>query len=193
MAYNNAIPQPGDRLIDSQGDILNNFIEIKNLIYVDHVTFAGALGQGKHNKVTLPLQAVAPVVGADNMFYNFNFPFTGRNEVYVRSQHFGPLQVDIAMTASSLGAALPVQGDPGWTLMPSGILMSWGRSTVATGPGLGVVHVLPPGLFGTIFAVYPVLEGNVVGSISLVSIDSNAQFTIRTSVNAFHRYLIIGV
>jgi hypothetical protein len=56
MSFNNNIPQPGDNLSDSQGQLLVNNISLNNSFGVDHYTFNDlTANNGKHNQVTTPL------------------------------------------------------------------------------------------------------------------------------------------
>src|ERR1700693_934013 len=100
--YNPNIPKPTDDPSVSQNDLLLNFGALQALIDVDHVDFAVA-GAGKHNKVTLPLQAVAPAFAAgENGVYNL-LPvagaLTGVDEIYLRKQ-ISTGGTNIPMTAS---------------------------------------------------------------------------------------------
>lgn len=55
MTYNNAIPQPGDELSVSQGDILTNFQVLNNSFGVDHYPYNDlTANNGKHNQLTTP-------------------------------------------------------------------------------------------------------------------------------------------
>ena len=137
MAYNNSIPQPGDQPKDSQPQILTNFAAIKTLIDVNHVTFDAA-GEGKHKFVTLPVQAAAPVLAADNGLYNVLNAITNKNETYTHNQTFAGTS-DIPFTASSLSTSIPVSGDPGWTYLPSGLLLRW--EWISSVGGLSTVNL----------------------------------------------------
>lgn len=201
MAYNNAIPAANDLLSQSQDDILQNFIEIKTLIDIDHETF-GAANQGKHKQVTLPEQ------GAD--------PATAANEVAVYSK---------LSTEGALGSALflrhegsgtvtdftsSTQAANGWTRLPSGILLKWGSGTTAGGAqvfALPVAATVPK--FATIYSVsltpngdggtgvgyydyMPYLTG-FTAAPDQINIYGSARTVNATRDNINFRYLVIGI
>lgn len=60
MSFNPSIPQPGDFLSDSQGDLLINFDQLNTIFSQDHVAFNAAADNGKHKKVTFVSQATDP-------------------------------------------------------------------------------------------------------------------------------------
>lgn len=120
MAYQQNIPQAGDRLKDSQADLLGNFQAIKQLIDVNHATF-GSANEGKHNKVTFPVQNPASVFAAGDLgLYSFLSPLTARNELYL---------YDYAGNRIPITASQQVASSAGWTYLPSGVLIKWGNST----------------------------------------------------------------
>jgi len=161
MAYNNAIPQPGDQPKDSQPQILTNFAAIKTLIDVNHVTFDAA-GEGKHKFITLPVQAAAPVLTTDNGLYNKNYAGTTKNETYIHNQTFAGTS-DIPFTASILSTSNPVSADDGWTYLPSGILLRWVWVTSVAGgtETIDLTGLLPA--FNTIIGALVTPFDNVVG------------------------------
>lgn len=55
MPFLNTIPQPGDFLADSQGDLLANMQQLDISFGIDHYTFSNlTANNGKHNQVTTP-------------------------------------------------------------------------------------------------------------------------------------------
>lgn len=205
MPYNNAIPQPTDLQSDSQSQILANFAAIQTLIEVNHVTF-GASGEGKHKVVVMPVQSPAPTASfaaGDNGFYNFLYPTTNKNEVYVNKiDNSGVVQVPI--TASILGFTTPSNDSTGWTITPSGIIFIWG--TISGTGNLTVNYSSGSGfpVLSKIFSIQltPVNSGTGDADIAvrLISIDSASQFKVyfskRTetgSAAGSAKYLIIGM
>ena len=116
MAYQENIPQPTDKIKDSQNDLLNNFQAIKTAWDVNHVTYD--LGdQGKHKHVSLPEQAAAPATAANELaIYSKQSALTGISELFVRRESSG---TELEATGASLGAI-------GWSYLPSGLLIKWG-------------------------------------------------------------------
>src|SRR5215831_9634159 len=122
-AYNPLIPQSTDQPSISQGDLLNNFGAIQTLIDVDHVDFAN-INAGQHNKVTLPVQGVAPAFAPGTLgIYNLPFATTARNELFV---------TDAAGASTPITASLS-GGVSGWTYLPTGMKMIWGQGTILAG------------------------------------------------------------
>ena len=143
MAYQSNIPQPTDELKDSQNDILNNFQGIKTAWDINHITFDLA-DQGKHAYVSLPEQSSGPATAANEVaVYSKQSTLSGVAELFVRKESSGD---EIEFTSGTLAT-------PGWTRLPSGILLKWGSST-ATG---ATTITLPTGAsipaFTTIFSV----------------------------------------
>lgn len=176
MAYNNAIPQATDRIKDSQLDILNNFIEIDNLISVDHATFNTG-DDGKHNKLTIP-QLATPAAPIGNDLQIYNAVVAGTSQLHFRR---------------SAGAAIPftqsnTSGTSGWTYLPSGIKMVWGRGTIASGSSTVDVNFAVAGFPGFTTANIGVVLTRVHNATSqnatqLESVLSNTQFRARRSTS----------
>lgn len=127
MAYQNNIPQPTNRLKDSQQDLLDNFIAIKQLIDVNHSTF-GSATEGKHpfiefptatptlNTLTTPEVALYSKVGA----------VSGVPELYFQRNNLAA-DMGYSITEATLNSN-------GWTRLPSGLLIKWGTGTVPRNP-----------------------------------------------------------
>lgn len=123
MAYTTNVPLANQRISATQQPIQDNFIAIKTLIDVNHGTF-GSATEGKHEKVTFPVQSPQPVfAGGDIGIYSFLNPSTAANELYVRRTS-DPV-TGIPFTAASKNTA-------GYTFLPSGILIQWRFLPVAT-------------------------------------------------------------
>lgn len=60
MTYNPNIPQAGNFLSISQGDLLTNFSQLDSTFNQDHEKFSAGSNQGKHNKSTYLEQSSAP-------------------------------------------------------------------------------------------------------------------------------------
>jgi len=124
MAYNNAIPQPNDRIKDSQSQILQNFSQIFTVFGLNHANFNTA-NAGKHNIVSMPVQAVNPVTNATEVaLYSKTGAVTGVPELAFRRNNSGLV---VEMTAGLLAQT-------GWCYLPSGLLMKWGATASATFP-----------------------------------------------------------
>lgn len=190
MAYNNNIPLATQDQSQSQPQIRDNFAEISTIISVDHVGFNTG-DQGKHNKVTFPVQGSSPSFSSgEDGLYNKLFVTTNKNELYIHKQTASGTS-EIPMTASILSLSTPSLGIAGWTYLPSGILMRWVNFT-----GSGLVTVtLPTSGFQPFITIYSIIVSPFSSSTSddnfavrLVSIDSATQFKVyissRTSTGA---------
>jgi len=130
MAYQQNIPLPTDEPKTSQNGLLNNFQAIKTAWDINHVTF-DLPNQGKHNYVTLPEQGAGPATAADEIaLYSKESTLTSVAELFVRKESSGD---EIEFTSA-------IAATPGWTRLPSGILLKWGSAT-ATGAGTIVFPV----------------------------------------------------
>lgn len=131
MAYQNNIPRASDALSQSQIDIQNNFGAIQTLVNVDHVDFASS-DQGKHKKVTFPVQSAAPAFSIGEIgVYNLLYAPLAQNHLFIQPASGAAFP----MTASGI----PGGSNSGWTYLPSGALMVWGIGFIPAGPGSLVV------------------------------------------------------
>ena len=118
MAYNNNIPQASDQLSQSQADILANFQAIKTLVDINHVTFDVA-NQGKHKWVSMPVQSSDPTTAASEMAM-YTKSVSGVPELFIRRQSDGSV---LSCTQATLA-------NPGYTYLPSGLLIKWGTASL---------------------------------------------------------------
>lgn len=134
--YQNNIPQSTDRLTDSQADLLANFAQLQTYLTVNHTGLNnGPITLGKHNLVSFPAQGLQPgFLTNENGLYSFVNPTTTKAEIYAHKQTQAGSN-DIPMTASVISANAPARNTPGWSYLPSGILMKWGIITAAGGSG----------------------------------------------------------
>lgn len=111
------VPVAGQTLAASRDLISGNFVALNNAFPVDHVDF-GLANQGKHNKISLPVQAGAPATGAAEVgLYCLTSALTGEPELSFRRNNSG-----VAYEFTSAG-----QTYSGWARLPSGILLKWGE------------------------------------------------------------------
>jgi hypothetical protein len=193
MALNN-VPLAGQTLAVTRDPIRTNFNTIDTAFSVDHVAY-NTLGQGKHNKVTLPVQAVPPTaLTTEVALFSRDSIFTGKPELFMRNGDNGFIY---AFTDG-------LQATPGWSYLPSGILLKWGQSTANglttfTYPTSGTIPA-----FQAVFAVlittgYTQNSDNPNGFVRLNTIGSPTAFTVwgspRTTTGAQsvdYTYLAIG-
>jgi hypothetical protein len=116
MAYTPSIPQSTDIPATSQGQILANFQGIKTLVDVNHITF-DAVGQGKHNLVTMPVQGADPVTIAGEMAL-YTKSVGGVPNLFLAPQNAGTV---INMLPQFVGTQAA-----GFVTFPGGFKMAWG-------------------------------------------------------------------
>lgn len=135
MAYNANIPQPGDRLKDSQPELLANFQAINTLVGINHATF-GDPNAGKHTVIDLVPQTGSPPVvfpAGENVIYSFLDPITSQNEIYINKTQQAAV-VQVPATASVLSVTnFPGNNSSGWSYLPSGVILKWGLASTAAG------------------------------------------------------------
>lgn len=121
MALNN-VPLSGQSLGVTRVPINQNFSVIDNDFAVDHVAY-NTTGEGKHKQVTMPVQSPAPASAAgEGVLFTQTSSLTGVPEMAFRRQSNG------SVTEFTSG----ILATPGWTRLPSGVLLKWGQTT-ATG------------------------------------------------------------
>lgn len=168
MAYTATIPASTDIPSASQALLLANFAAINTVVGVNHVAF-NASGEGKHKWVSLPVQGASPPAASfaagEVGLYSFVDPTTLKNELYVnKTNQITATQIPATASQLSIKSAAVV-ADPGWTYLPSGILLRFGA--VSVGSGSGVVT----SVFNTGVGVAPVF--NNVLSVQLTLINSS--------------------
>lgn len=133
ITYNTNIPQPTDEPSTSQPQLLENFNGINTIWDVNHYQFASD-DAGKHKFCSLVSQGGAPPAAAAGEFQltTAAYATTTNDELFIaRSSDNGQLpSALIPFTAMS-------DANPGWSYLPSGLLMKWGISgSIAVG-GIG--------------------------------------------------------
>lgn len=113
----NSIPNSGQSLDQTRDGIRQNFDVTNTAFTVDHVSFNLA-GQGKHNKVTFPVQAADPVLAANEIAI-FSKLAGGVPALFISDQ--------VAATVTNFTSA--TKANTGTLTLPSGIIVKWGRNT----------------------------------------------------------------
>lgn len=181
MAYQPNIPQATDLISQSQSDILGNFQALQTLIDVNHVDFASA-DQGKHKWCSFPAQGSSPGTTATEVaVFCRTSTLTTFNELCIQHPSNGTV---VEMTASNLNT-------PGWSFLPSGILLKWGTVTSA---GAGShVFTYPTGatipVYNQVFVVFLQPLANIS---AFVTATSTTTFTYTASGAGNFSYLALG-
>lgn len=145
MSYNASIPQPGDLLSASQGQLLVNFDQINQKFGIDHYGLDPATANdGKHKKVTLPEQSSAPTTGADEGAV-YTKDVSGVTQLFYRPSNNG---TEVQLSGGSTGWT---PGTNSGTLLFGGLRINFGSALVPLGPGIGTVTVT----FHTPFSAAP--------------------------------------
>ena len=94
MAFNNNIPQPDDRVRDSQTDLLANFQALQAFLEVNHIlgTFDSPVAgnTGKHSTVVMPENGGNPATAAnEGAIYVDEGPISTVSELFFRRENNG--------------------------------------------------------------------------------------------------------
>lgn len=184
MAYTANIPQPNDKISNSQPQILQNFQALNTYTSVDHVSL-NAANQGKHKTATFPTAAAPAAAGATEVgLYSANGPTSGVPELFINK------------TAKQVPFTESLNAATGWTWLPSGIQIMWGT---------GVAHtpvVFPAGGFSTAaFSVTVTINDNaanmhfievVSGTLNAAGFDTRAYTRNGNAGTPAFYYIAIG-
>lgn len=127
--YTPNIPQPADDPSSSQDQILQNFQVLDAAFSINHGTYSGT-NEGKHLQLTFP---AGPLTGQ---------PFTYlANEIGIQSRNAAPTSRPDLWLSRGASTGFPMTGYTsggtnvanGWTYLPSGCLIAWGRATIPAG------------------------------------------------------------
>lgn len=179
MALNN-VPLAGQSLAVTRVPINANFATIDAAFLVDHVDYNVA-GQGKHNQVTLPVQAASPgTLATEIAVFSRLSTLTAINEFCMRRQANGSV---IEMTSS-------LNSPTGWTFLPSGILLKWGAAASAGG---ATVFTYPVAATNPVFnQVFVVLLQPETAATAFVTAHGVANFNYTASGAGTFQYLALG-
>jgi hypothetical protein len=178
----NNVPQTGQTLGATRNSIQTNFSTVDTAFTVDHVQYNdGSGGQGKHKKVTFPVQSPAPSFSAGEVgLYNFLNPLTAKNELYLH-RITGASTSNIPMASSTLsGTQAPASLASFWTYLPSGMIIIKGTFT---GSGLQTVTFSGAGIPTLTQVLGVFMQVSSVGSTTDSNI--NATFIDTPSVGTF--------
>jgi len=124
MAYNESTPASiNESFSVSQPKIAANFAAIKTVVEQDHEAFNGA-DEGKHKQVLFTEQAAATSTAADEMAFYVK-DNAGSPNLYLRLESDG---TEFNVTPDVTGHA-----NPGYEVLPSGLVINWGTVTIASG------------------------------------------------------------
>jgi hypothetical protein len=212
MALNN-VPLAGQTLGQTRDQINDNFSTIATAFVQDHVDY-NVSGQGKHNKITFPLQSSVPTFLMNEIgLFDQNAAFTPVNP------GLGAPTVSIPDIWMARGTANPfpitgfnytsnVTGSTFWTFLPSGLKIIGGQNSTGAGQTASIVYGNTgsggannfPGFsnpfVGTV-NVTRVNNSSTTTSFMVVTTYSYTGFSVRTSdpgtTNATFLWFAIGI
>lgn len=194
MAYTTDIPKPGDLISQSQPLLRQN---------------CNALQSFGNGYAILTNQVSAPssgTIGAGNdALYTLTYATTSENEMYIHKQSVDA-PTDVPFSASKMSNTAMASCVNGWSYLPSGLLVKWGRvlapSAVIFTVDVGTLSGGP--VYNQIFQTYltsswsgsvsnsasmPVLAANSITTAG----NFNAFVTNWNSTTSYFNYLVIGV
>jgi hypothetical protein len=136
MALNN-VPLAGQTLGVTRVPINQNFSVIDTAFQVDHVDY-NTIQQGMHNKTSFPTQSSIPAPQAGIVqLYSQVSAITGQPEL-VFTHQAGSTAPSAAQIVEFTSAGWT---NPGWTRLPSGILLKWHSGIGFGGSGSVTINV----------------------------------------------------
>lgn len=196
----NQVPQAGQTLAATQAPILNNFSTIDTAFSVDHVSYQAAT-QGKHNKVTFPVQAATPTFsGSDIQVFskvpslaNGDHVTLAATQLFINGTNFDQIPFTAGSTA--------LINTAGYTFLPSGLLIKWEKHNINSLGDTTINFVTDTTIpvFGTVLSAFvtPYINGSASSSMFTVSLHSFTTTSITiwaagTLNNSGASYIVIG-
>jgi hypothetical protein len=201
MSYDPNKPIVTDSPAYDVAQIQTNFAEIKTLIDVNHVDF-DLSGAGKHSIVHFPnLTPTSGTIPAATLSNEYAMYSTSAG-LFIRppSQSAGPQTPSLDVNITSPAG----QTANGWTVLPSGLKMRWGKGLATCNAYTAVTYATsgfpgfastPYSLQLTVAAISSIMSGKT-GSIYVnaeTNLGFNAYWNTSTTTNADFYYLAIGV
>lgn len=192
FSYTTGIPAINDNPSTDQPIMLQNTNSISSIISVDHIGF-NANGSGIHKQVTLQNSATPPGLG-DGVGVAYSNNASGTDQPYWQN---GPLNPDdISQFFVFSTKTPPVASTNGYTYLPGGLIIQWGRIlnavsqtfTPVTFVGLGTI-AFPNNCFNVQTTIN---EGSSANSIVLnvASLSSTGFAYYNTSSNVRNFYWV---
>lgn len=181
----NVVPVAGQSLGSSRDLIAQNFAVIDTAFSVNHVPYNDGAGlQGIHNFVTFPsthtLYSPLATTNIQVGLYSKNGSISGNPELFFQRAS-QPANSGYSITEATASS-------PGWTRLPSGILLKWGNSFFSGASSTLTVNINAIGpAFGTVLNIQISPAGTSYNGVLTVTSQTFANFTV--TANPF----IIGV
>ncbi len=167
MAYIPDIPQPGDNISTSQGQILGNFQSLNTIFNFDHYAWNDSVtgNQGLHRKVSFPATAT---VGAQSGLASVIYT---KNVSSVAAPYFKSAVNDFVMWyggTTSNGLATTTLANPGQLNLPNGFQLRWGTDAFVTGATKSVT-ITPQFTTNCLVAVVSIEDSNPQNAVGVDS------------------------
>jgi hypothetical protein len=168
------LPDPTQTLGQTNAQIKGNFQTINDGFLVDHVEFSTP-GEGKHKQVTFPdVSATVPTFSAGEIgLFNQSLSPAGAApalSAYPRNEIWLTRGTGTSFPATAYAFQNAPGESRGWTYLPSGIKMIWGKARLTTAGSPVTVTFANAAANGV--ATFPGFV-SVVGSIQISRIDSS--------------------
>lgn len=140
MTYTRLIPLTGESLGGTRARVATNFLQIYNVMGINHIDFNdGSGGQGKHKFLQMPEQASAPATaaneggiyvkeagGVSNAFFRSESNGSEYRLTAISDANIATFGTNTAYAANHVG---------GWTFLPGGLILQYGRRTAPGSSG----------------------------------------------------------
>jgi hypothetical protein len=161
MSFNPLIPQPAHYLSQSQGDLLSNNGQLNTVEDVNHVSFDNAIPinslngeRGKHHMVDLLKRdtsgSAPPYAVVDFLGTITEMVFYAKDRVYGAPILITDTTLYLRKANGNLfqmSGLDPVAAQTGSTFLPGGMIMKWGKNTVAIGGTITFAQQFPANCF----------------------------------------------
>lgn len=155
MPYQSTKPAAADYMSVSQGDLQGNFLALKAAIDVNHETFGSAY-EGKHKMLSLPEQTVSlvapvfPLATSATELGLYTKRASGTTHLFLR-----PVSQLPGIDTNDRNLTLWGNSNPGWCLLPCGMIMKWGQANLTNAGSQAVTYPVGAGIpvFAHVYSV----------------------------------------
>lgn len=130
-----AVPNSGQTLGGTRDQIRSNISALKASLAVNHVDLDLA-NVGKHKFMQMPSQAAAPATAADELALYVKTPAGVR--LFLRQVSSG--------TEIQMSGVDPLAASVGYTFLPGGLLMQWGRKSMNLNSSTTITYTVEGGI-----------------------------------------------
>lgn len=164
--FDNTIPAAGNNPSNDQPIMLNNNIAIAQFVAIDHIGFGnGSFTNGYHNVIHFATQAADPAT-VPNYGQLYTKTVSGDQYLFYETGTAGTvIQLTGPTTSSSTGQ----------TILPGGIIMKWGNSTISAGVStVTFATAFPTACFGVNISINATTASTTVKAAAVTAASFNA-------------------